>query len=145
MRTSSMPAFLRTTPHDAFRLLKRAPGPRPEITHGLSGCRGREASTCLAVGESGTARAPVFASRNRISSCSRSTSSHRSVRISLRRHPVSISKRSPAAAVVEILPFPSSSSSTAPSRRNSRSDRKRSQLRVGYFLMNRHGFPPAGA
>ena len=142
MRTSSKPALLRTTPHVAFRLLKRVPGPRPEMTHGLLSCRGRETSTCLAVGDSGTARAPVFASRNRISSCSRSTSSHRSVRISLRRHPVSISRRSPAAAVVAILPVVSSSSSTVPSRRNSRSDRKRSQLRVGYFLMNRQGFPP---
>ena len=47
--------------------------------------------------------------------------------------------------MVEILPFASSSSSTVPSRTNSRSDRKRSQLRVGYFLMNRQGLPPAGA
>ena len=37
MRTSSNPAFIRTTPHVAFRLLNRAPGPRPEMTHGLSG------------------------------------------------------------------------------------------------------------
>ena len=68
MRTSSSPASVRTTPHVAFRLLNRAPGPRPEMTHGLSGCRGREASTCLAVGDNGTARAPVFVSGNRISS-----------------------------------------------------------------------------
>ena len=88
-----------------------------EMTHGLPGCRGREVSTCLAVVDSGTARAPVLASRKRISSCSRSTSSHRSVRISLRRQPVNISRRSPAAAVVEILPSLSSPSSTVPSRR----------------------------
>ena len=45
----------------------------------------------------------------------------------------------------ETLPSVSSCLSTVPKRRNSCSDRKRSQLRVGYFLMKRHGLPPTGA
>ena len=63
MRTSSSPAFFRTTPHVEFRLARRVPGPRPDMTHGLSGCSGTAVRTCLAVGDSGTARAPVLASR----------------------------------------------------------------------------------
>ena len=63
----------------------------------------------------------------------------------MRRHPVYINKRSAAAPLFEILLAASSLRSTAPSRSNSCSDRKRSQLRDGYFLVNRHGLPPGRA
>jgi len=102
------------------------------------------ASTLLAAGDSATHRAPVLASRSLSSPASRSTSSHRSVRTSFRRHPVSISSRNAANPLGDTLPSASSSLRTLPRRRNSCSDRNRSQLRFSYFFTNRHGFPPSG-
>ena len=56
------------------------------------------ASTASAVGVSGTMRVPVLPSRSRNSPAVRSTSSQRSVRISFKRQPVSMRRRSAAMA-----------------------------------------------
>ena len=73
-------------------------------------------------------RAPVLASRRRSSPAFRSTSSHRRVRISLSRHPVSISNRSAAAARAGNGPSASRTHSSQPIRLYSSSVRNRSRL-----------------
>ena len=95
-------------------------------------------------------RGPVFESRSRSSPASSRTSSQRSVRISLRRQPVSISRRIAAAAWTGMPPPASSSSSARPSRRNSDSVRKRSRRRRPVLgdrpagVAARRGEPPVG-
>ena len=102
---------------------------------------GATARTAAAVG--GTMRAPVLASRSRSSAAVRSTSSHRRVRISLSRHPVSIKRRSAAAACAGTRPSASRAPSTRPSRRYSCSVRNRSRLRRLYLTTERQGLPPS--
>ena len=58
-RTSSSPASLRTTCHDAFSVRRRVPRTRPGNTQGLPGRRGNAVRTCFAAGESGTDHAPA--------------------------------------------------------------------------------------
>ena len=65
-------------------VLSRVPGCLPTMTQGLWGRRAIPASTVSAAGVSGTMRAPVLPSRSRNSPAVRSTSSQRSVRISLK-------------------------------------------------------------
>ena len=82
-------------------LWRRSPFFLPGNIHGLPGTRERPASTLAAAGGSGTTRAPVLLSANRISPASKYRSSHRSPRTSFRRHPVSTSNRIAAAAWVD--------------------------------------------
>ena len=83
--------------------------------------------------------------RGRSSRASRCTSSQRSVRISFRRQPVSMSRRSAAAAWGETRPVASSSSSAVPKRWNSASVRKRSRRPTLYFCAARQGLTPSAA
>ena len=143
MRTSPRPARSLTRYQYAERCVRRPPGWPPAITQGLPGTRVIPASTTAAVGVSGTMRAPVLASRNRNSPAVRSTSSHRRVRISLSRHPVSIKRRSAVAACAGIRPSASRARSTRPTRRYSCSVRNRSRLRRLYLTTERQGLPPS--
>ena len=79
------------------------------------------------MGVSGTIREPVLLSRMRSSPALRSTSSQRSVAISLLRHPVSINKRIAATAGGHGLPLASASHKTRPIRRYSSLFKKRSR------------------
>ena len=146
MRTSSSPAFFRTTPHVCVQIAQASaeptPGNDPRVVR-------------LAGAERSAPASPSVTGGQRVRRSSRRASESRRARG--RRPPIAVSGfhcagiRSASAAGA--LPLPSlrscpsssSSSSTVPSRRNSRSDRKRSQLRVGYFLINRQGLPPSGA
>ena len=88
------------------------------------------ARTSTTAGVSGTMRGPDLESRMRSSPAVRSTSSQRSAAISPWRQPVNISSRIAAAARGQAAdPFPSASSSTRPSRRNSSGVRNCSRLR----------------
>ena len=86
----------------------------PRNTHGLPGTRERPASTLAAAG-GGTTGAPGLLSANRISPASKSRSSHRSLRISFRRHPVSTSNRIAAAAWVDASRSAGAASNARPS------------------------------
>ena len=104
--------------------------------------RGSSSSTRAAAGDSGTMRAPVLESGRRSSPSSRSTCSHLSVTISLRRHPVSISRRNAAAGYTGSVLSASISFRTSPRRRNSSSVRNRSRFFSRYLRTNLHGLPP---
>ena len=88
----------------------------PGNTHGLPSTGERPLSTFAAGGGNGTTRAPVLLSSNRISPASKSRSSHRSPRISLRLHPVNTSSRIAAAAWVDASRSAGAASSARPSR-----------------------------
>ena len=79
---------------------------------GFPALRGRSPSTVTADGDRGTVRGPVFASTSVNSRASRSTFCHCKLRISLFRHPVSMTSRIAAMAPWGALGSVSNLSST---------------------------------
>ena len=110
------------------------PGFRPGMTHGLPSMRGKPERSFIAEGDKGTTLARLSWRPNSLNSLSSSaTSSQRRHRISLFRHPVSMSSRRAVTADVDTPPPFSTSSNICPKRVNSPSVRNRSRLRTGYL------------
>ena len=145
MRTSSSSARFRIHFQYVVSCATWLPGLPPGNTQGLPGSRLIPDNTAAAVGVNGTIRAPVLAWRSRRSPALRSTSSQRSVRTSMSRHPVSISRRSAAAPRAGISPLASSARSSRPTRRYSSGVRNRSRLPSLYLDTKRQGLLPNGA
>src|SRR5882672_3452038 len=126
MRRSSSPAAPRTR-CQGFWMPTKCPSPRSAgRTYGLPSWRGNSASARSAGAPSGTVLAPVLLSGSIRQPRSKWIHSHRSDRISDRRHPVRI--RSRIAAMADGGSLPSVPSNASASRASSSAERNRSRL-----------------
>ena len=105
------------TPPRFFEVNEMPPGFSPQITYGLPSSRGMVCSTSKAGGFKWIAFRPVLELGSIRQPCPSLTSSHRSVRISLRRAPVNMSRRMAAITQGEQLLSCSASRKASPKPR----------------------------